>query len=179
MLRTRTLVINQTINGEPGRDNGGVFELREMAAEPAADWFMQAMQFLVRAGMDVPPNIFEAGPAGFFAIGIGTALAGLSKAPWHEVKPLLQELLGCVVTYMPPGGTIPIPGWNMIRTQVQEPATIFLLYEEVVSLSLGFSLAAELSIWKERIATTMAAFMLNTGTSMDGSEPSSEVASQA
>jgi hypothetical protein len=174
MLRTKSLVIDQTINGQPGRDNGGVFELAEMAAEPASDWFMRAMQFLVRSGMDVPPNIFEAGPAGFFAIGIGTALSGLSKAPWHEVKPLLTELLSQVVSWQAPGATVPLRGWNMIRTQIQEPTTIFLLYEEVVSLSLGFSLAERLSTYRMVVATMMDAFTPSIETSTEPSPTSLE-----
>ena len=139
MRRTATIVIEATINGMPSRDNGGVFVLTEMASEPATDWFMRAMQFLVRAGVDVPPHIFQAGPAGFAALGIGTILTGLGKTPWIEVKPLLHELLACVTTYQPPGGTVPIRGWTLIAGQINEPATILQLYEEVVSLSLGFS----------------------------------------
>lgn len=173
-LRTASFIVSRTVAGKPSRDNGGVFELSEMAAEPAADWFMRAMQFLVRSGMDVPPNIFEAGPAGFFAIGIGTALAGLSKAPWHEVKPLLSELLQQVTSYLPPGGEVPLRGWSMIRTQIQEPATIFLLYEEVVSLSLGFSLAESLSNYRTMIATMISAFSPIIETSINPSPPSSE-----
>lgn len=176
-LRTNLFVVNQTINGQPGRDNGGMFELREMAAVPASDWFMRAMQFLVRSGTDVPPHIFEAGPAGFFAIGIGTALSGVARAPWFEVKDLLRELFGCVVTYTPPGGSVPLSGWAVIETQILEAATIFQLYEEVVSLSLGFSLAGELSTWRDRITTTLAAFMQNTETSTGESASSLEAAS--
>lgn len=176
-LRTKSLVVNMTtLNGEPGRDNGGVFELMEMAAEPASDWFMRAMQFLVRAGIDVPPHIFAAGPAGFFAMGIGTALTGLSKAPWHEVKPLLAELLTCVRSYTPPGGEVPIVGWNLIRTQILDAATIFLLYEEVVSLSLGFSLAERLSSYRTLVTTMMDAFTPPIETSAQSSDQSSGAA---
>jgi len=174
MLRTSTIVINQSIAGNPSRDNGGIFTLKEMPAEQASDWFLRAMQFLVRSGMDVPPHIFEAGPAGFFAIGIGTALAGLAKSPFHEVKPLLDELKACVETYLPPGGTQELRQWAVISSQIQEATTIFRLYEEVVSLMLGFSLAAEFSIWKERIATMMAEFMRNTETSTGDLPLSSE-----
>jgi hypothetical protein len=157
VIRKATVTIGMTIAGRPSRDNGGVFMLTEMPAEQAADWFMRAMQFLVRSGMDVPPHIFEAGPAGFFAMGIGTALAGLSKAPWFEVKPLLAELLGCVTTYQAPGASAPIAGWEVIKTQIQEPATIFRLYEEVVSLSLGFSLVERFSTYRTLVSTMMAA----------------------
>ena len=177
MLRTRTLTIDMTLNGQPGRDNGGVFILNEMPAEQAADWFMRAMQFLVRSGMDVPPHIFEAGPAGFFAIGIGTALAGLRKAPWFEVKPLLTELLGCVKSFQPKGVLVPITDWRVIKDQIQESATIFKLYEEVVSLSLGFSLAERLSNYRTLVSTMMAGLTPNTGTSTEASQPSPEAAS--
>ena len=174
MLRTKTLVIDNASS----RDNGGVFELREMAAEPASDWFMRAMQFLVRSGTDVPSNIFEAGPAGFFAIGIRTALAGRSKAPWAEVKPMLAELLEQVVSYQAPSATVPLRGWGMIRTQILEPMTIFQLYEEVVSLSLGFSLAERLSTYRTMVSTMMAAFTPNIETSTEPSPSSSAAASQ-
>lgn len=156
-----------------GRDKGGVFHITEMAAEPAADWFMQAMQFLVRSGMDVPPHIFEAGPAGFFAIGIGTALAGLSKAPWGEVKPLLSELLACVDSYQPPGAEVPVPGWGVIRTQIQDFTTIFQLYEEVVSLSLGFSLGEKILAYRTIVTETLASFGPPVATSTGTPPPSS------
>jgi hypothetical protein len=178
VIRKATITIGMNVAGRPSRDNGGVFNLVEMPAEQAADWFMRAMQFLVRSGTEVPPHIFEAGPAGFFAMGIGTALAGLSKAPWFEVKPLLAELLGCVESYQAPGGSAPIRGWEVIKTQIQEPATIFLLYEEVVSLSLGFSLAERFSNYRTLVSTMMAAISpgQNTETSTGELPPSSEAA---
>lgn len=166
-LETKLLIVNMTMmSGKPSRDNGGVFELTEMAAEPASDWFLRAMQFLARSGMDVPPNIFAAGPAGFAAIGIGTALAGLSKTAWFEFKPLLDELKTCVTSYQPPGGTVALRDWRVISGQIKEAATILMLYEEVVSLSLGFSLAERLSNFRQQVSMMMTGNTPNTETSI-------------
>ena len=134
-----------------GRDAGGAFVLREMGAIPASEWFMRAMQLMARAGTDVPANIFAAGPAGFVTLGLGAFVAGIGKAPWGEVKPLLDDLLGCVVSYQPPGGSVPITRWDVMKTQIEEPATLLMLYQEVVSLHLGFSLRERLLTFRESV----------------------------
>ena len=120
----------------------------------------------MRAGIEVPPHIFNAGPAGFVAIGIGTALTGLSKAPFFELKPMLNELLGCVKSIQRPGMMQPVLGWNLIETQIEEPATIFFLYEEVVSLALGFSIAERLLSYRNLISKMMESNMPNTETAI-------------
>jgi len=168
MRRTATVSIDRE-----GRDKGGVFVLTEMPAIPATEWFLRAMQLLARAGVDVPPHIMQLGAAGFVTIGIGTVLTGLGKAPWHEVKPLLDELLTCVVSYQPPTAVSPITRWDVIRTQIEEPSTIFQLHEEVVSLHLGFSLAGRLSTFRTLAAKMIADLGPNTGTSPGTSESSS------
>jgi hypothetical protein len=140
-----------------GRDAGGEFLLAEKPAVQATEWFLRATQLLVRSGADVPPNIFAYGPMGFAALSVGTILTGLGKAPWAEVKPLLDELLGCVASYRPPGAAVPIIDQRVIRTQIAEPATLLQLYEEVVSLHLGFSIRARLSGYRDLVATMMAA----------------------
>lgn len=161
-----------TITNE-GRDNGGVFAIEEMPAWQAMDWFMRAMQFLVRSGADVPPNILNAGPEGFAAMGIGTVLSGISKAPWFEVKPLLEELLTCVRSYTPPNVTVAQTRWDIIRGQIEEPSTYLQLYEEVVSLSLGFSLRDRLSTSLTLVRNMIAAFTPIIETSAGSAEPSS------
>lgn len=150
MRRTATVVIERE-----GRDKGGIFVLNEMPVIPATEWFVRAMQLLIRGGVDVPPHIMQLGAAGFVTIGIGSVLTGLGKAPWHEVKPLLDELLTCVASYQPPTAAVPLSRWDQIKTQIEEPSTIFQLHEEVVSLHLGFSLAGRLSTFR-----TLAAKMI-------------------
>lgn len=160
-----------------GRDKGGTFHLREMPALSATDWFMRAMQLLARSGADVPPGLMAHGPEAFVAMGIGTVLQGLSRGAWGDVKPLMEELLGCVVSYQPPGGQVPLSGaaW---RGQVEEPATIFQLYEEVLSLHLGFSLLARLSEFAGAMARMITAIGQNTETSTPEQEPSSPSTTQ-
>ncbi|MDR3534029.1 MAG: hypothetical protein P4L90_26115 [Rhodopila sp.] len=166
--RTATVPIHRE-----GRDRGGVFTLTEMPAVQATEWFIRAMQLLARSGADVPSNIMHLGAAGFVTMGIGTVLTGLGKAPWHEVKPLLDELLGCVTSYQPPGAVAAQTRWDVIKGQIEEPATILQLHEEVVSLHLGFSLAARLSNYRDLAARMMAALSPNTETSTEQSPLSS------
>ena len=105
MARRETTV---TITRE-GRDQGKTYTLREMPAAQAEEWFYRAMMLLARSGADVPPDIFQQGAIGFATMGLGTVLTGLGKAPWHEVKPLLDEMLPCVVALASPAG-VPITG---------------------------------------------------------------------
>ena len=163
--RTANIVIDA-----PGRDQGGVFVIQEMAAVPASDWFIRAMQILARSGTDVPADIFSQGAAGFVTLGIGAVVSALGKAPSFEVKPLLEELLGCVVSYKPPGGQVALSSWNIIAGQIEEPQTIFLLYEEVASLHLGFSLAERLSSLKALVTAMVASLTPNTSTSIEEPE---------
>lgn len=172
MLRSATVTITRD-----GRDKGGVFTITEKAAIPATEWFLRAAQLLVRSGADVPPHIMQMGVAAFISMGLGTVLTGLGKAPWAEVKPLLDELLGCVTSYQPAGGTVPLTG-PVIWTQVQEPATILQLHEEVVSLHIGFSLATRLSTYREIVAGMILALTPNTEISTPPSPSSSPQATQ-
>ena len=154
-----------------GRDKGGVFEIEEMAAFPACEWFLRAGQLLARSGTDIPADIGEHGATGFVALGVGAIVSGLGKAPWHEVKPLLDELLTCVKAYTAPGAQVPIRAWAAITTQVEEAATFVQLYEEVLSLLVGFSVAASLSTFTRRmVATVASAIGQTTETSPEKSE---------
>lgn len=156
----------------PGRDQGGVFTLEEMDAYSATELCLRGMQVVARGGVDVPPYIFQQGVAGFVTLGAGAILAGVGKAPWHEIKPLLDALLTCVKSYIPPGAGQPLTRWDVMRTQIQEPATILQLYEEVVSLHLGFSLGERLSSLRALVQTMISEPGPNTPTSNEAS-PSS------
>ena len=162
MRKSATIVV-----AREGRDQGDTVTITEMAAIPATEWFIRAMQLLVRSGADVPPNIMEHGVAGFATIGIGTIIGGMGKAPWYEVKPLLDELLTCVTGYQKTGAIAPITQWNVIKGQIEEPSTILQIYEEVVSLHLGFSVAAKLSTYRAMAATMISLLGRNTKTSSE------------
>jgi hypothetical protein len=171
MLRSATITIQRE-----GRDQGGVFVLTEKPAYQQTDWFIRAMQILARSGADVPAGIMNNGIEGFLAMGLGTILTGLGKAPIGEVRPLLEELLSCVTSYQPPGATQPLAGWQLIRGQIQDPATIFQLYEEVLSLHLGFSLTAKLLGFQTLAVTMIRELMPTTETSTELSPSLSEAA---
>jgi hypothetical protein len=156
------------------RDKGGVFMIEEMPAFQATEWFMKAMQFLARSGTDVPSNIFAAGAEGFAVMGIGAALAGLGRVPYHEARPLLDELLTCVKSYQPPGGMVPLTDWRLIKGQIEEVPTFLQLYEEVVSLHLGFSIQGRLSTFRTLVGTMISELTPNTRTSTEPSPSSSE-----
>lgn len=152
-----------------GRDKGKVFVIREMPAMQATEWFDRAMQFVARSGIDVPPDIFEHGPAGFAVIGIGAAMSAVGRAAYPDVKPLLEELMGCVVSLRSPNTAVDITMPAAIMGQIEEVATILQLREEVLSLHLGFSLAARLSQFRTMAAMMMGASGPNTETSPEPS----------
>jgi hypothetical protein len=158
----------------PGRDQGKTFVLTEMPAVQAEEWFCRTIMLLARSGTEVPPDIFRHGSAAFAAIGISAALSGLGKAPWAEVKPLMDELLACVAFRTPVGSVITVH--SQVMSQIEEVETILRLKEEVLSLHVGFSLAAKLSDLRSKAMAAMDAMVLpSTSTSDPSSEPSSAV----
>lgn len=171
--RTAAFVVSRE-----GRDKGGAFELEEMPAFQACEWFIRAGQLLARSGTDIPADIGQHGATGFVALGVGALIAGIGKAPWGEAKPLLDELLGCVKSYTAPGAMVPITAWNVILTQIQEATTFWQLYEEVLSLLVGFSIAAALSAYTMKVVAIVAtAIGETTSTSPEKSASSSEAGS--
>ncbi len=160
MRRDATITIKRE-----GRDKGGVFVIKEMPAFQGNEWFARAMQMLVRSGVDLPPDVMQHGAMGFVTLSIGSIMGGLGKAPWHDLKPMLDELLTCVQSYIPPGGTIALTDWRVMLTQIEEPTTFFQLYEEVLSLHLGFSVAAKLLTFRSMVADMIGGIGLNTATS--------------
>jgi hypothetical protein len=160
-----------------GRDRGKTFLLTEMDAWRAEDWFDRAMMMLARSGTDVPPDIFRHGPAGFAVMGLGAVVSGLSKAPWADVRALLDEMFGCVAFVPPLANAEPIRARELVDGQIEEVATRLLLREEVVSLHLGFSLRERLSRYRGIVATAMGPLTPTTSTSPGGAAPSSAAAS--
>ena len=96
-----------------------------------------------------------------------------------EAIRLLDELIACVQSYQPPGAMASLTAWTMIQQQIEEPSTVLQLYEEVLSLHLGFSIAATLSEYREMAAKMMAATGPITSTSTEDAPSSSPAASPA
>lgn len=157
--------VHLTVTGE-SRDVGGIVELREMSAYDATELCLRAMQCIARGGVDIPAEILQMGPQGIVVMGVGAVIAGLGKTPWYEVKPLLDALLTCLVSYQPPGAIMATRGLEAIKGQIEEPATFLWIYEEVVSLHLGFSLRDRLSSYRMMVTMMMAEPTPDISTSM-------------
>ena len=87
MRKTATIFIDGA-----GRDMGKVFFIREMPATQTEKWAMRAFLALSRSGVDVPPDIAEAGWAGIAAIGL-KAFGGMG---FTDAEPLMDEMFSCV-----------------------------------------------------------------------------------
>ena len=162
-----------TITAE-GRDQGKVFKIVEMASEPSCEWFDRAAQLIGRGGADVPPTLFQHGPAGFVVLSMGAILSALGKAPYHEVKSLLEDLMGCIVSMRSPGAAADLTMPSLISGQIEEVSTRYQLREEVLSLHLGFSLRERLSSFREAATAMMTDLGLNMPTSAEKSASSSQ-----
>ena len=136
----------------PGRDFGKVFELNEMPSDQGERWATRAIIALANAGAKLPEGVLnrpsmaglELSWRNVFVTGI-QALQGVREA---DVRPLLDEMK-LLVTWCPPapaGVQMPTqPIFSGEQSQVEEIATWYFLYGEVLELHLGFSLAAMLS----------------------------------
>jgi hypothetical protein len=144
MARKTTTV---TITAE-GRDNGRCYVLTEMSASQAEKWAARALLALGAAGVDIPEGIEAQGLAGVAAIGV-RAFVGL---PWHLAEPLLDEMFGCIM-FMP-DPTRPQVIRGLIEDDIEEVATRVRLREEVISLHLGFSVAAYISKFRQAATQT-------------------------
>lgn len=150
-----------------GRDRGKVFRLREMSSQQAEAWGGRLLLTLANHGVDVPPNFFDLSMAGIAVMGV----YAITRVPWAEAKPLLDEMMGCVK--IQPG-----PDARVVRElidrgdegdDIEEVATRLTLREEVLSLHLGFSIADGLS----KLKTT-----LNPPPPADGPGPSTETSAE-
>jgi hypothetical protein len=124
-----------TIDAE-GRDKGKVFFIREMPASQAESWALRALMALMKANVEVPDNISEAGLAGVAALGL-KAFGGLS---FEAAEPLMAEMMSCVQI-------IPDPRQQavkrlLIEDDIEEVKTRLFLRAQVFELHTGFSLAA-------------------------------------
>ena len=149
------------------RDRGKIYHIRELHAVPAEEWFIRAMQLLVRAGIEVPANILAEGAMGFVTMGIGACLTELSKAPHEDRKILMDDMMVCLVGYQEKAGAARIENISVILDQTEEVATLIKLREEIISLHLGFSLAARLLSYREAVVALINGLGLTTEISPD------------
>lgn len=137
----------------PGRDKGKVFVLTELPAWAGADWALRALRLAQRAKVDIPGGL-NAGMAGVAALGILTVLQ--SADDFEQLRPLLKEMMDCVVVMTDPKTQFTRPlVEDGISDDIEEIGTYFLLRKEWLDLHLDFSIADALS--KLTSATTSSA----------------------
>jgi len=129
--RTKEVVIT-----DDGRDKGKRFFLTEMSATQAEWWAVRVCAALVRAGIDIPDNIQEAGLAGLAAVALNT-LAHLNHA---DARGLMDEMMECI--QISPDPAHPQVHRALIEDDIEEVLTRVTLKREVLELHLGFSLRA-------------------------------------
>lgn len=131
MRKTRVV----TIEAE-GRDKGKMFQLTEMSAAQAERWALRAFFALMNTGVEIPPDIAEAGMAGIASMG----LQALGKLPYEAAEPLLEDMWACVQI-------IPDPSKKTIARfvmdeDIEEVGTRIFLRKEVFDLHTGFFTSA-------------------------------------
>lgn len=158
---------------ESSRDHGKAYHITEMSASQGEAWGLRAMLALTRSGIEVPPEVLSQGLMGVAILGI-KAFAGIT---WPEAQPLLAEMMACVQFCYDPNNP------SMMRTltepDIEEVSTRLLLRERVLSLHLGFSIAAKLSTYRLLFAAKTQESNTSSPTteiSPNSSEGSSEVA---
>lgn len=129
----KTLTVN--IGPEGGRDEGKVFIITEPSAMKAESWARRGIIALLKAGIEVPDDVANAGLAGIASLGV----QGLAKAGSSEIDALYDELLNCVQIRPSPNVVR-----NVIPDDFEEMRTLIRLRVEVFQLMTGFSLPASL-----------------------------------
>jgi hypothetical protein len=120
-----------------GRDKGKRFFVTEMFAWDWCMWTTRAALAVSRSGGNVPAGILQQGMAGIVSFG----LQALTACQWEDAKPLMEEIFATVQQRPDNRPGKHLVTINLRAEDIAEPATIYRLFEEVVSLNLGFSLA--------------------------------------
>ncbi|HKT54279.1 MAG TPA: hypothetical protein VJP88_07490 [Caulobacteraceae bacterium] len=135
-MRKSTIVTIEAQDGRENRDAGKRFKLTEMDAEAAEWWAVRALGAIQRAGFDMPQDVVESGMIGMAAVGLRSFMG----APIGEIKPLLDEMMGCVQIIMPAAPD----GRALLPNDIEEVSTRVRLRDEVFKLHTGFSIATAL-----------------------------------
>lgn len=109
------------------RDQGKVFIITEMSAVQGHEWATKALFAILNSGAEMPEELMGMGLAGIAVMGAGA----FGKVPHAVVKPLLDELLGCVKIKQEKVERA------LVTEDFEEIITIFDLQREVLSLHLA------------------------------------------
>ncbi|MDR0480005.1 MAG: hypothetical protein LBH31_09455 [Burkholderiaceae bacterium] len=122
-----------TYTADDGRDQGKVFVLTEMPASQAERWALRAFMALAKGGIELPDNVANMGMAGIAMLGV----SALSRTPWPEAQPLLDEMFGCV--QIRPNPKSPAVVRELVEDDIEEIATRLKLRMELLKLHVDFS----------------------------------------
>jgi len=128
-------VIEYTVLDE-GRDQGKVFQIREMSASQAEMWAARALFAMARNGIDIPDDIAESGVAGLASFGV-KAICGMS---FDDAQPLLNEMMQCVKVMPDPNRPEVVRA--LIEDDIEEIGTRLKLRKEVLKLHTDFFFGA-------------------------------------
>jgi hypothetical protein len=151
-----------------GRDKNKTYVLTEWPARKAARWGVRASIALARAGTTLAPD-FKPGMGPLVQVGgIGSMLMYVDS---DEVCGLLDELMECVQFKTGKDGSF-VRG--LAEEDIEDPATVLWLQQEVFALHTGFTLA-ELksrltSALKEKLSWIIQTFQQKSGQSSQQDE---------
>ena len=133
-----------------GRDKGKVFKIREMPAEQAEAWGARFTLALMKANVEVPSNFTELGMAAIVVIGIHA----LGSIPWETAKPLLDEMMGCVIGIFP-DPSHPNVMRGLVPDDIEEVQTRAWLRDKIIELHLGFSISGKIAEFRQSAKAVM------------------------
>lgn len=116
------------IDDKKSRDNGKSFLLTELDADTAEWWAIRALQGILGTDAEIE---LDAPLAQLARMG----LAAMAKVPPEKLKPLLDEMMGCVRIKLPSGGE----SRDLLPGDIEEVKTRVILRKEVLALHVDFS----------------------------------------
>lgn len=125
------------------RDAGKTFLITEMSADKAERWAIRMVLALTNANVEVPEGSLTAGMSGVASI-LAQGVRGLAGLKYASIADLLDEMMECV-QFQPQPHLPPQALFKGENCQIEEVRTRLELRMEVLSLHVGFSLAALLS----------------------------------
>lgn len=133
-----------TVEAE-NRDQGKTFLITEKDPIASDKWAMRALSALAKSGVELPAGFATAGLAALAALGVRAVLT----MPFEDAEPLLDEMLECVAVVPDMNTLDQTTGKPLFRrlnpADIEEVSTIMTLRSEVITLHVGFSVAAFLA----------------------------------
>lgn len=140
--KTATVTISDPASSErpAGRDHGKQFHLTEMPALQTERWATRALLALAASGVVLPEGWQDAGAAAL----AGVALSALAGVSYHDLAPLLNEMLECVEVLPDPKNHAVRRPLGSGEDDIEEVSTYLTLRREVFNLHMDFSQLAAL-----------------------------------